>query len=40
MTEGELDGRAAHRLAVIRHAQQMTHKVSQTCRYGELMVQG
>ena len=33
MTERELDRRAAHRLAVIRHAQEVTHNVSKTCRY-------
>ncbi len=35
MTERELDRRAAHRLAVIRHAQEVTGNVSRTCRdYG------
>ena len=33
MTERELDRRAAHRLAIIRHAQEVTHNVSKTCRY-------
>lgn len=33
MTERELDRRAAHRLAVIRHAQEVTRNVSKTCRY-------
>ncbi|MGO9179710.1 MAG: helix-turn-helix domain-containing protein [Candidatus Limnocylindrales bacterium] len=33
MTERELDRRAAHRLAVIRHAQEVTHNVSKTCHY-------
>ncbi len=33
MTEGELDRRAAHRLAIIRHAQELTGNVSKTSRY-------
>jgi transposase InsO family protein len=33
MTDRELDKRAAHRLAVIRHAQEVTRNVSKTCRY-------
>jgi len=33
MTERELDRRAAHRMAVIRHAQEVTGNVSKTCRY-------
>ncbi|MBA3575855.1 MAG: IS481 family transposase [Pseudonocardiales bacterium] len=33
MTERELDRRAAHRLAIIRHAQEVTDNVSKTCRY-------
>jgi transposase InsO family protein len=33
MTERELDRRAAHRLAVIRHAREVTGNVSKTCRY-------
>ena len=33
MTERELDRRAAHRLAVIRHAHEVTGNVSKTCRY-------
>lgn len=33
MTDRELDRRAAHRLAVIRHAQEVTGNVSKTCRY-------
>jgi len=33
MTERELDRRATHRLAVIRHAQEVTGNVSKTCRY-------
>jgi transposase InsO family protein len=33
MTERELDRRAAHRLAIIRHAQELTGNVSKTCRY-------
>ena len=33
MTVRELDRRAAHRLAVIRHAQEVTDNVSKTCRY-------
>ena len=33
MTDHELDKRAAHRLAVIRHAQEVTGNVSKTCRY-------
>ena len=32
MTERELDRRAAHRLTVIRDAQEVTHNVSKTCR--------
>jgi len=35
MTERERDRNAAHRLAIIRHAQEVTHNVSKTCRcYG------
>jgi Homeodomain-like domain len=33
MTDRELDRRAAHRMAVIRHAQEVTGNVSKTCRY-------
>ncbi len=33
MTERELDRRAVHRLAIIRHAQEMTGNVAKTCRY-------
>jgi hypothetical protein len=33
MTERELDRRAAHRLAVMRHALEVTANVSRTCRY-------
>ncbi len=33
MTERELDRRAAHRLAVVRHAQEVTGNISKTCRY-------
>jgi transposase InsO family protein len=33
MTERELDRRANHRLAVIRHAQEVSRNVSKTCRY-------
>lgn len=33
MTERELDRRAAHRLAIIRHAQELTGNVAKTCRY-------
>ena len=33
MTDRELDKRAAHRLAVIRHAQEVTGNVSKTCRH-------
>ena len=33
MTDRELDRRAAHRLAVIRHAEEVTGNVSKTCRY-------
>ena len=33
MTERERDRRAAHRLAVIRHAQEVTGNASKTCRY-------
>ncbi len=33
MTDRELDRRAAHRLAVIRHAQEVTGNVRKTCRY-------
>ena len=33
MTERELDRRAKHRLAIIRHAQEVTQNVSKTCRY-------
>ncbi len=33
MTERELDRRATHRLAIIRHAQEVTDNVSKTCRY-------
>ena len=33
MTVRELDRRAAHRLAVIRHAQEVTGNVSKTCCY-------
>lgn len=33
MTERERDRHAAHRLAIIRHAQELTGNVSRTCRY-------
>jgi transposase len=33
MTERELDRHAAHRLSIIRHAQELTGNVSKTCRY-------
>ena len=33
MTDRELDRRAAHRLAVIRHAQEVSGNVAKTCRY-------
>jgi transposase-like protein len=33
MTERELDRRAAHRLAIIHHAQELTGNVAKTCRY-------
>jgi transposase InsO family protein len=33
LTERELERRARHRLAIIRHAQEVTHNVSRTCRY-------
>ncbi len=33
MTERELSRHAAHRLAIIRHAQELTGNVSKTCRY-------
>jgi hypothetical protein len=33
MTDRELDRRAAHRLAVIRHTQEVTGNVSKTCRW-------
>jgi hypothetical protein len=33
MTDRELDKRAAHHLAVICHAQEVTGNVSRTCRY-------
>jgi transposase InsO family protein len=33
MTEQELNRHAAHRLAIIRHAQELTGNVSKTCRY-------
>ncbi len=33
MTERELDRRAAHRLAIIRHAEEVTGNVAKTCRY-------
>ena len=33
MTERELERHAAHRLAIIRHAQELTGNVSKTCRY-------
>ena len=33
MTERELDRRAVHRLAIIRHAEEVTGNVSKTCRY-------
>ena len=33
MTERELNRHAAHRLAIIRHAQELTGNVSKTCRY-------
>jgi transposase-like protein len=33
MTDRELQRRAAHRLAVIRHAREVTGNVSKTCRY-------
>lgn len=39
MTERELDRRAAHRLAVIRHPQVVTHNVSETCRYHGITLQ-
>jgi hypothetical protein len=34
VTEKELARGAAHRLAIIRHAQEVTGNVSLTCRYG------
>ena len=33
MSEQELHRQAKHRLAVIRHAQEVTGSVAQTCRY-------
>ncbi len=33
MTERERERHAAHRLAIIRHAQELTGNVSKTCRY-------
>lgn len=33
MTEQQLVRGAAHRLAIIRHAQEVTGNVSKTCRY-------
>ena len=33
MTDRELDRRAAHRLAMIRHAEEVTGNVAATCRY-------
>ena len=33
MTERERDRHARHRLAIIRHAQEVTGNVSKTCRY-------
>ncbi len=33
MTERELERRAKHRMAIIRHAQEVTGNVSKTCRY-------
>ena len=33
MTQWELDRRAAHGLAIIRHAQELTGNVAKTCRY-------
>ncbi len=33
MTDREVDRRAAHRLMVIRHAQEVTGNVSKPCRY-------
>jgi transposase InsO family protein len=33
LTEAERDRRARHRLAIIRHAQEVTHNVAKTCRY-------
>lgn len=39
MTERELDRRAAHRLAIIRHAQEVSHNVSKTCRYNGIIRQ-
>ena len=33
MTERELDRHAAHRLSIIRHAQELTGNVAKTCRY-------
>jgi len=33
MTEQQLARNAAHRLAVIRHAQEVTRNVAKTCRY-------
>ena len=33
MTEREREQRAKHRLAVIRHAQEVTHNVAKSCRY-------
>jgi transposase-like protein len=33
VTERELDKKAAHRLAVLRHAEEVTGNVSLTCRY-------
>jgi hypothetical protein len=34
MTEREVTRNAARRLAIIRHAEEVTGNVSQTCRYG------
>ncbi len=33
MTERELDKKAAHRLAVLRHAEEVSGNVALTCRY-------
>ena len=33
MTERERERRARHRLAIIRHAQEVTNNVAKTCRY-------